>query len=126
MPKRAHQHEEQRSESALEALLHVESAVAARLERARADAASVLADAAVAVADCAQQAEAALALELAALDAAHAQALTAIAREVAQSAADQVVRYRSVSADDTARLAAVVLADVTGLTAPNRAASTVP
>ncbi|MEQ1690313.1 MAG: hypothetical protein ABMA00_03460 [Gemmatimonas sp.] len=115
MSRHAPEHHAQRPESALDALLRVENAVASRLEHARAATAIVLADAAADAAARSQKAGMALTLELAALDAEQAETLATIARDVAQAAADLVERYRSVSADATARLAAVVLADVTGL-----------
>ena len=118
MSTRSHPHDGSTSTSALDALLAAEGAVAERLERARAEAAALVADATAEADACAMQASDALVHELAGLDAAHEVALADIARDVAQAAADLVVRYRSINAADVERLADVVLADVSGLSWP--------
>jgi hypothetical protein len=107
--------EESSSGSALDALLRVEHEAAERLARAQADAAALLAAATAEAAESARQAGASLAIELAAVDATHAEALRAIGEDVAQSAADTVTRYRSVTDETVQRLAAIVLSEVTGL-----------
>jgi len=126
MSTRSHQLDVAASASALDALLQVESAVAERVARARADAAVVIANATTAAAELTQRAHAALDRELAEGNVAQGQAVTAIARDVAQAAADLVHRYRHITTDETARMAAVVLADVTGLAMSDRTRPTRP
>jgi vacuolar-type H+-ATPase subunit H len=126
MSTRSHQHDVAVSGSALDALLQVESDVAERVARARADAAVVIADATTAAAELTQRAHAALDRELAERDVAQGQAVAMIARDVAQAAADLVRRYHHVTSDETARMAAVVLAEVTGLAMADRTGPTRP
>lgn len=112
--------EEAPSGSALDALLRAEEETAQRLARAQADAAALIAAATDEAEAEARRARAALDAELAAVDAAHVETMRAMEQEVAQSAANTVARYRTISDELVGRLAAIVLSDVAGL--PARAA----
>jgi mannose/cellobiose epimerase-like protein (N-acyl-D-glucosamine 2-epimerase family) len=103
------------SPSALDELLSAEQEIAARLADAQRAAAAIIAAARAAAAVREQEAEAALARALAALDKRARTEREALVLAIEQEAARTVERYRSLSDTEVARLAAYVVAEVTGL-----------
>ena len=122
MSKRGHLHKEASSGSVLDALLLAEHEAAERLSRARTDAATLIATATAEADALTTRARAALEAELAAADATHVAAMREMEREVAESAAHTVTRYRTITEEMVTRLATIVLTEVAGLSTPSTAA----
>jgi hypothetical protein len=103
------------SPSALDELLIAEQEIAARLAAAEREASGILAAARATEAAHEQDAEAALARDLAALDEAAARGRAALVLAIEQEAERTVERYRSLDDAQVVEFAASAVAEVTGL-----------